>query len=378
MKPEPEEERAAVDLVAGRQRYGIQPVLDGVDLRVQPGAFVAVLGASGSGKTTLLRVLAGFERLESGLLRLDGTVVDDGRRSVPPERRKIGYVPQEAALFPHMRVGANVGFGLRRRSGRERVPQLLELVGLAGLEGRYPHELSGGQQQRVALARALAVEPRVVLLDEPFSALDAAMRSALRQEVAAILRRRGTTTILVTHDQDEALSMAERVAVLRGGRIVAEDRPEDLYRRPADPALATFLGDANLLRGRPASGAVETTLGRLVLIDGLGSSWKEAPEELTVLVRPEQLELRARSAAPAGGGVPARVADCAYFGHDAVLHVVPERPAAARVPLLVRVTGVSAPLPGAEVLMTVRGPVMAWPAPPPEAPAGDGSGEATR
>jgi iron(III) transport system ATP-binding protein len=351
----------AVQLADCHHSYGREQVLRGVDLEVEQGSFLAVLGASGSGKTTLLRLVAGFERLEQGTLRLDGTVVDDGRRPVPPERRKIGFVPQDAALFPHMKVGANVGFGLRRRSDHKRVPELLEMVGLAGMEGRYPHELSGGQQQRVALARALAVDPRVVLLDEPFSALDAAMRASLRHEIAGILRRSGTTTILVTHDQDEALSMADQVAVLRGGQIVAEGRPEHLYRRPADPEMATFLGEANLLKGRPSAGAVDTTLGRLVLIDGLSSTWDGKPDELTVLIRPEQFELRARSAAPASGGVPARVVDCAYFGHDTVLHVQPERPGAEGLSLLVRVTGVSAPSPGAEVLMTVRGPVMAWP-----------------
>lgn len=351
----------AVQLSECHHSYGREKVLRGVDLDVDQGSFVAVLGASGSGKTTLLRLVAGFERLESGTLWLNESVVDDGRRSVAPERRKIGYVPQDAALFPHMKVGANVGFGLRGRSDRRRIPELLEMVGLSGMEGRYPHELSGGQQQRVALARALAVDPQVVLLDEPFSALDAAMRASLRHEVAAILRRSGTTTILVTHDQDEALSMADQVAVLRGGRMVAEGRPEYLYRRPADPELAAFLGEANLLDGRPAAGSVDTALGRFVLIEGLSSTWGGKPEHLTVLIRPEQFELRARSAAPASGGVPGRVVDCAYFGHDAVLHVRPERPGSEGLALLVRVTGVAAPLPGAEVLMTVRGPVMAWP-----------------
>ncbi|HLI54497.1 MAG TPA: ABC transporter ATP-binding protein [Acidimicrobiales bacterium] len=354
---------AAVEIVDAWHRYGSQEVLSGVDLDVERGRFVAVLGASGSGKTTLLRLVAGFERLASGVISIGGTVVDDGRRWFPPEKRKVGYVPQDAALFPHMKVAANVAFGLKRGVARRRVPELLELVGLAGLEDRYPHQLSGGQQQRVALARALAVEPGVVLLDEPFSALDAAMRASLRDEVAAILRRGPTTTILVTHDQDEALSLADRVAVLRGGRIVAEGRPEDLYRRPADPEMATFLGDANLLPGRPAGAAVDTALGRLVLLDGAASAWGAPPQELVVLVRPEQLELRSRSAAPASGGIPARVVGASYFGHDAVLQVAPERQEQGGAPLLARVTGVAPPPLGAEVLVTVRGPVMAWPAP---------------
>ena len=227
-----------------------------------------MLGASGSGKTTLLRVIAGFERIESGVVRLGTTVFDDGRSSLPPERRRMGYVPQDGALFPHLRVAANVAFGMRRRADRRKVGDLLEAVGLTGLERRYPHQLSGGQQQRVALARALAIEPEVVLLDEPFSALDAAMRASVRREVAEILRARGTTTVLVTHDQDEALSMADRVAVLRDGRIVADARPEDLYRSPLDAELAGFLGEANLLPGTVSGGVAETALGRLVLQDG--------------------------------------------------------------------------------------------------------------
>ena len=239
-----------LDLVDCHHAYGAQPVLDGVTIHVDRGTFIAVLGASGSGKTTLLRVIAGFERLRSGTLTIAGRVVDDGRHFVAPEKRRVGYVPQEGALFPHLRVDANVAFGLRRRGGRSKVRPLLEMVGLAGLEKRYPHELSGGQQQRVALARALAVEPEVVLLDEPFSALDAALRSSIRRDVAQILHERGTTTVLVTHDQDEALSMADRVAVLRAGRILAEDRPETLYRSPVDASMAAFLGEANLIPGR--------------------------------------------------------------------------------------------------------------------------------
>jgi iron(III) transport system ATP-binding protein len=359
-----------LELVGARHRYSRDPVLDGVDLKVDSGSFVAVLGASGSGKTTLLRVIAGFERLESGSVRLGDRVVDDGHRAVPPEKRKVGYVPQDGALFPHMRVAANVAFGLGRKARRGQVSELLEMVGLAGLERRYPHELSGGQQQRVALARALAVEPEVVLLDEPFAALDAALRASLRREVAHILKARGTTSVLVTHDQDEALSMADRVAILRNGRIVADSEPEHLYRSPVDAALASFLGEANLLTGTVSGGAVTTSLGRLVLQEGVVDTWHDRPSPAdgtaTVLVRPEQLEVRTRNAVPAGGGIPARVLDRAFFGHDAVLRVRPTRHDGEEregEPLLVRVTGHTAPAPGSDVLLTVRGPVMAWPEP---------------
>jgi iron(III) transport system ATP-binding protein len=349
----------SLELVGIRQRYARQPVLDGVDLRVEQGSFTAVLGASGSGKTTLLRVIAGFERIESGVIRLGATVFDDGRTSLSPDRRRIGYVPQDGALFPHLRVAANVAFGLRR-ADRRQVSELIDTVGLTGLERRYPHQLSGGQQQRVALARALAIEPEVVLLDEPFSALDAAMRASVRREVAEVLRRRGTTTVLVTHDQDEALSMADRVAVLRGGRVVAEARPEDLYRSPLDADLAGFLGEANLLPGVVEGGVVRTTLGRLVLQEGVVASWPGPGREAVVLVRPEQLEVRTRSAVPAGGGIPGRVIDRAYFGHDAVLRIE-LAVMAPDGPLLVRITGPGAPAPGTDVLLTVRAPVMAWP-----------------
>ena len=342
------------------QRYARQPVLDGVDLRVEQGSFTAVLGASGSGKTTLLRVIAGFERVERGVVRLGATAFDDGRTFVPPERRRIGYVPQDGALFPHLRVAANVAFGLRRGERRQ-VAALIDAVGLTGLERRYPHELSGGQQQRVALARVLAIEPEVVLLDEPFSALDAAMRASVRREVAQVLRDRGTTTVLVTHDQDEALSMADRVAVLRGGRIVADARPEDLYRSPLDADLAGFVGEANLLRGVVEGGIARTALGRLELLAGVSASWPAPNGPVVVLVRPEQLEVRTRTDVPTGGGIPARVIDRAYFGHDAVLRVLASV-LADEEPLLVRITGHSAPPPGTEILLTVRAPVMAWPA----------------
>jgi iron(III) transport system ATP-binding protein len=360
----------SLDLIGVHQRYARQPVLNGVDLEVEQGSFTAVLGASGSGKTTLLRVIAGFERIESGVVRLGTTVFDDGRTSLPPERRKLGYVPQDGALFPHMRVAANVGFGLPR-SSRKKVGTLLEAVGLSGLERRYPHQLSGGQQQRVALARALAVEPEVVLLDEPFSSLDAAMRASVRQEVAQILRGRGTTTILVTHDQDEALSMAQRVAVLRAGQIVANSRPEDLYRSPLDADLASFVGEANLLPGTIEGRVARTALGPLELQAEVSATWPGSDPAAVVLVRPEQLELRPPTVVLPDTGIAARVVDRAFFGHDAVLRVVPSN-FVGQEPLLVRVTGPGAPLPGSDVLLTVRAPVMAWPAAGrPPGPAGE-------
>ncbi len=242
-------------------------VLSGVDLEVPEGSFTAILGPSGSGKTTLLRIIAGFERPDAGVVRLGDDVVDDSaQRFVPCERRRIGYVPQEGALFPHLSVGRNVAFALPRGERRSRrVDELLELVGLAGLSRRYPHQLSGGQQQRVALARALASEPEIVLLDEPFSSLDASLRASVRADVHDVLRLSGATSILVTHDQDEALSMADEVAILRGGVIAQINTPSTLYRAPRDAELAQFLGEANLVDGTLDGDTVVTGLGQLAV-----------------------------------------------------------------------------------------------------------------
>ena len=330
-----------------------QRVLRGVDLVVPHGSFTAILGASGSGKTTLLRVVAGFERPDAGEVRLGHEIVDDsGHRFVASEHRRIGYVPQEGALFPHLSVGRNVGFGLARRGRRkERVDELLELVGLSGYRRRYPHQLSGGQQQRVALARALAIEPEIVLLDEPFSSLDAALRASVRSDVLGVLQRAGTTSILVTHDQDEALSMADEVAVLRNGVIAQLDTPTGLYGVPGDAELARFLGESNLLEGEVRDGVATTGLGRLAVGSWAGAS---AGGRARVLVRPEQIELGQPT-----GTMDGTVASYEYYGHDAVVRVRPELEALPD--LVVRVTGGSPLEPGRRIGLTVRGPVVAWP-----------------
>jgi iron(III) transport system ATP-binding protein len=365
--------------------FGPHPVLTGVDLDVPAGAFTAILGPSGSGKTTLLRLLAGFEQADAGTITIGDRVVDGpGAVHVPPERRHIGYVPQEGALFPHLTVAANVGFGLppKERRGR-RTGELLEAVGLAGLGNRYPHQLSGGQQQRVALARALAVQPDLVLLDEPFASLDAHMRASVRADVQQICLSAGTTAILVTHDQDEALSMADRVAVLRDGRIVQYAAPQDLYMRPADPALARFVGDANLIDGllvggegaadawqaradsvgEPPGRAVDTVLGRLIVAPSSHASGP-AGGAVTVLVRPEQLEISERQLAAAAdsqqpGCLAGRVVACEYYGHDAVVRVRPDDAAAGQT-VIVRTTGGPQLSPGAAVFVRASGPVVAW------------------
>ncbi len=342
-----------------RKSFGSRVVLDGLDLEVPEGSLTAVLGPSGSGKTTLLRVLAGFERADDGSVTLGETVVEDNRTHLPPESRRVGYVPQDGALFPHLSAAGNVGFGLskkERRSGR--VEELLRLVGLAGEGRRYPHQLSGGMQQRVALARALAAKPSLLLLDEPFSSLDAALRAEVRADVANIVAETGTTAVLVTHDQDEALSLADRVAVLRDGQVAQCAGPEEIYVDPLDPALASFVGDANLLEGTVRAGSAVTALGALPISDG--KSPFEESQRVLVLVRPEQVELHATNVP---GGLAGQVVDCSYFGHDMLVTVQVQTGTSGQSSLLhARLMGRTPLGAGSAVTVSVDGPVKAWPA----------------
>jgi iron(III) transport system ATP-binding protein len=335
--------------------FGTKTVLTGVDLSVETGTLTAILGPSGSGKTTLLRIICGFERAEAGEVRLDDEVVDDTTQFVPPERRRIGYVPQEGDLFPHLSVAANVRFGLPRGgASRQQVSTLLEMVGLADRAKSYPHQLSGGQQQRVALARALAVSPRLVLLDEPFASLDASLRASVRSDVMHILRDAGATALLVTHDQDEALSMSDSVAVIRDGVIAQFDSPATVYTHPKDADLATFVGDVNLVSGTYDGDAVATALGRLPLTDGIGAA--ATGSAATVLVRPEQLVLSAADGQASG---VCEVLDQEFYGHDAIVHV---RPVGATEPVfIVRVRGGSDWPRGTTAKLGVDGGVVAWP-----------------
>ncbi len=368
----------SVSIAGVAKSFGGLSVLSGVDLEVPSGSFTAILGPSGSGKTTLLRIIAGFERPDAGEVRLGSEMVDDaGHGFVPCERRRIGYVPQEGALFPHLSVGRNVAFGLTRADRRgTRVDELLELVGLAGLARRYPHQLSGGQQQRVALARALAPGPEIVLLDEPFSSLDASLRASVRAEVHDVLRLAGATSVLVTHDQDEALSMADQVAILRGGVIAQINSPSSLYRLPRDAELAQFLGEANLVEGTASGKTVQTALGELEVAapgptveaaptSGPAPAPAAAPAEpplgqgrlqgrVKVMVRPEQLVLDDDGAS----GVSSVVRSYEYFGHDAVVRVQPDNGGLPE--LVVRITGGTPLVPGTRVGVSVHGAVMVW------------------
>jgi iron(III) transport system ATP-binding protein len=353
--------------------FGPQQVLKGVDLTVADGTFTAVLGPSGCGKTTLLRVIAGFERAAAGTVTIGDVVVEDGRgRSVPPAKRRIGYVAQEGGLFPHLSVAANVGFALHRGGNRKaRVVELLEFVDLAGLGGRRPDELSGGQQQRVALARALAPEPSLVLLDEPFASLDATLRVSLREDVARLLRTTKATVVLVTHDQEEALSLGDQVAVMREGRFVQVGTPTEVYTKPVDAEAAAFVGEANLLSGRVSGGSVDCVLGRLPLAQPFDSA-----DDVVVLIRPEQCVLSRGGP----GSDNAVVSATDYHGHDAITEVMLDgRPDA---PMVVRVRGSDVVAPGTRVTLRVTDPVHAWsaekgrradPEPPLVVSAGGGS-----
>lgn len=333
--------------------YQTTPVLRGLTLSVPNGTFMAVLGASGSGKTTLLRIIAGFERAEAGRVRLGTQDLDGPGAFLPPERRGIGYVSQDGSLFPHLTVAGNVAFGLPRadRTG-PRVSTLLEMVGLGGLGRRFPHQLSGGEQQRVALARALAPKPRLILLDEPFSALDAGLRASLRTDVKAVLRDAGVTAILVTHDQEEALSLADQIAVLRAGTIVQAGPPRDLYERPVDIALARFMGHSNFVQGVVTHGKVQTVFGALRLAPGPGT---HEGAVVTVLVRPEQLKVLQ---AGEGSGPSMVVNHCEYYGHDAVMTVDSATPQGS--PWTLRVPGSEAQPPGTRVELRFYGEALAW------------------
>jgi iron(III) transport system ATP-binding protein len=344
---------AGISVAGVSKSFGPVGVLHDVHLEVAPGSLTAVLGRSGCGKTTLLRIVAGFVAPDAGTVALDGRPVVD----LPPERRRVGYVSQEGSLFPHLDVAGNVGFGLPRRlrRARYRVAELLQLVGLeADLANRYPHQLSGGQQQRVALARALAPGPRAVLLDEPFAALDAELRESTRRAVAAALDHAGTTAVLVTHDQGEALSMADQVAVLSEGRVVQVAPPEELYRQPADAEVAAFVGDAVLLPATVRGGRADSVLGALPVAG--------APDDgpATVLVRPEQIVLQPTVSGGVPGEVVARVVDATFYGHDATVRLRvrnAEGEHSQSDMLVARTPGYAAPEVGSDVRLTVQGSV---------------------
>ncbi len=332
--------------------YGPRAVLTDLDLVVPSGTLTAILGASGSGKTTLLRLIIGFITADRGAVTLGGTVVADaGRVHAAPDKRGVGYVAQEGALFPHLNVAENVAFGLPRSERKSpRIGEMLDLVGL-GREyaERNPHELSGGEQRRVALARALAPRPRVVLLDEPFSGLDAALRAETREAVLAALSQAGTTAVLVTHDQAEALSMGREVALLRAGRLVQTGTPAELYTAPVDLDVARFLGEAVIVPGQIADGKVECVLGRLEA----GGPVHEGPVQ--VMIRPEQIRLVSSEE----GGLAASVTGSVYYGPETLVRLVLTD--GSQTQIAAKTFDQNAPAPGELAHVTVFGTVAIFP-----------------
>lgn len=296
-----------------RVGYGKQSVLEGIDLEIPSGSIVSVLGPSGCGKTTLLRAIAGLLPVSQGSISIGDVEVSSETANLPPERRRIGWVPQDASLFPHLNVRENIAFGIRKSAQADaRVDELARLVGLSALLDRAPDQLSGGQAQRVSLARALAPKPAIVLLDEPFAALDPMLRTALRQEVSDLLRSQESTALLVTHDQEEALSLSDHIAVMLGGRILQWGTPHEVYDQPATPWAARFLGDTVELPGRYSSGYVECVLGRLPA-KSVEAGVREH-DDVHIVLRPEWLELD-----PSGhDGV---VTGVSYAGHDALVTI---------------------------------------------------------
>ncbi len=288
----------------------LPPVVNDVSFAIEPGEIFALLGPSGCGKTTSLRMVAGLETVDSGRIRMGGVLLEGNGKPVPAENRGIGFVFQDYALFPHMTVNRNVGFGLRRLPRDERrrkVRRALDLVGLKASAEAMPFELSGGQQQRVALARALVAEPKLILLDEPFSNLDAVLRESTRVEVRNLLKSTGMTTLLVTHDQEEALSFADRLVVMNEGRIEQTGTPEEVYNRPRTAFVSRFLGRTNLIDGEAKGCMAETVLGRIRLDRTI---WGR----VLVSLRPEHLTLRPwdeRANRP-----PGVIVGRAFKGHD--------------------------------------------------------------
>ncbi|MEI2715870.1 MAG: ABC transporter ATP-binding protein [Candidatus Nanopelagicales bacterium] len=333
-------EQSGLSIQRVSKRFGDCVAVADVSVDLPAGQQLVLLGPSGCGKTTLLRMVAGLEVPDAGVISIGGELVSEPGRAVPPERRRVGMVFQDWALFPHMSVARNVAYGLNRAQVRAgRAQQALELVHMDHLADRSPHELSAGQAQRVALARAIAPQPRLLLFDEPFSSLDAELRVSLRSEVAALMRDVQMTAVFVTHDQEEAFVLGDQVAVMNEGRVIQVGTPAQIYSEPATGWVASFVGEANLLAAEVNGRVATTVLGDLPLRSG-----DVGPR--VVLARPEHISLT-----KAGPGSPGTVTAIEFYGHDTSYRVE-----VAETPVVVRVPAGPAHRVGDQVAVTYNGP----------------------
>jgi iron(III) transport system ATP-binding protein len=337
------------------RRFGGKPVVDDVSLSVAPGQVNCLLGPSGCGKSTTLRMVAGVERPDAGVIRIDGKAMFGPGTDVPPEARSVGLMFQDFALFPHLSVEGNVAFGLRAMAAADRaarVGALLERVNLSGYAAKFPHELSGGEQQRVALARALAPRPRVMLMDEPFSGLDNRLRDGIRDATLDLLKASGTAVLLVTHEPDEAMRMADEIALMRGGRIVQQGAPYNVYNAPVDKAAAAFFSDINVIRGTSRGALTETPFGAF-LTPGHADGGK-----VDIVIRPQHLKIdfdrggRGPNTTPQDG-TPARgtVARARYLGRESLVEFRMDFDGST---LTASVPGVFLPRPGTVLWLMIR------------------------
>jgi iron(III) transport system ATP-binding protein len=349
-RPGPDGIRLALEDIS--HGYAGTPVLRDVSLALAAGEVTCLLGPSGCGKSTLLRIAAGVERQDSGTVRVGGRVVSDGHNHVPPEGRGIGLMFQDFALFPHLTVARNVAFGLTGADRARRAGRLLERVGLARHGGKYPHQLSGGEQQRVALARALAPQPPILLMDEPFSGLDDRLRDGIRDETLEILKEEGTAVLLVTHEPEEAMRMADRIALLRDGAIVQEGAPYNIYNNPVDKEAAMFFSDINVIHGVVENASTDTPFGQF-LTPGLADR-----ADVEIIIRPHHLKMDfdRNGAGPlptVRDGVPARgiVARARFVGHQSIVDLAMDHDGSL---LKATIPGVFLPRPGTALWLSLR------------------------
>lgn len=333
----------ALSLRGVHHTFATNQVVKGIDLDIAPGEVVCLLGPSGCGKTTLLRIAAGLEVLQKGTVSLEGhSIATPDKRHVPPEKRNVGLAFQDSALFPHLSVLENVAFGLKQlpaRQRRERAIELLTQLGMGDYIDSYPHMLSGGQQQRVALARALAPTPKLMLLDEPFSSLDARLRDRIRDDTLHVLKKLGSATLLVTHDPEEAMFMADRIALMRDGKIIQTGTPRELYCAPVDPFVVTFFGDVNELSGTVSGGEVQTPVG------AVNASWLPEGSQAHIMIRPEALRIKERDL-PAEAHNHSHVVMAKLLGRSSLIHLCAHGEGGQEAHLHARVPGVFLPREG--------------------------------